>query len=472
MMNSTAAPSAGWGSTLAPAIAERADFSPMTATPVTRTERISSIDVLRGFALLGILVMNIDSFGDVQAMHDVPFGTSLDAFAGPYAHWNLALFYIKWLFFEGKTRAMFSMLFGAGVVLLTSRAEKRGAGNMAADIFTRRNIVLLLFGLLHGCLIWAGDILFDYALVALLLLYPLRKANPKVLLVLAAMSSLLSTFSYESYFHIAQDMSLSRQAATIAAKEQQHQAISASEHAVQKAWQDRVEANRLQTREEIQKSVKEEREQTYWDGVNQRLDRYIGTSVSFHIYLIPDVLAPALLGIALFQLGFLTAELSLATYVWTALIGFGISVPLVLVGVSRTYANGHFFFLNYDEWLTLPYDLQRLTGMLAMTATGIILIKLGVFKRTQRLLAAVGKTALTNYLLTSVLCQLVFVWGPWKLFGTLQYYQLMFVVFAVWAVNLTLSSLWLRYFRFGPVEWVWRSATYGKLQPMLVRGIA
>jgi uncharacterized protein len=461
MMNVTAATPHGC---LAP--------SPATVVPATRAERLSSIDVLRGFALLGILVMNIDSFGDVQAMHDIPFGTSLDAFAGPHAHWNLALFYIKWLFFEGKMRAMFLMLFGAGVVLLTRRAEKRGAGDMAADIYTRRNIVLVLFGLIHGCLIWGGDILFDYGLVALLLLYPLRKTSPRVLLALVALSSLLSTFSYESYFHIAQNMSLSRQAAVVATKEQQHQPITASERSVQKAWQAVVDAHRLQPREDITKSVEKAREQGYWESVDERLDRYIGTSLSFHVYLMPDVLAPALLGMALFQLGFLTAELSPATYVWTALIGSAISVPLVIVGVYRTYAHGHFFFLNNDEWLTLPYDLQRLTGMVAMTAVVMILIKRGAFRRIQRLLAAVGKTALTNYLLTSVLCQFVFIWGPWKLFGTLQYYQLMYVVFAVWAVNLTLSSLWLRYFQFGPLEWVWRSATYGTLQPMLARSDA
>jgi uncharacterized protein len=467
MMKSTADVPDGWVMPVASTMNEHEISSTTTVAPATRAERISSIDVLRGFALLGILVMNIDSFGDVQAAHDIPFGTSLGTFAGSYAHWNLALFYIKWLFFEGKMRAMFSMLFGAGVVLLTSRAEKRGAGGMAADIYTRRNIVLVLFGLIHGCFIWEGDILFDYGLVALLLLYPLRKARPRVLLALVAISSLLSTFSYESYFHIAQNMLLSRQAAAVATKEQRHQPVSAAERSVQKAWQGVIDTHRLQTREEINKEVEKKREQGYWEGVDQRLDRYIGTSVSFHIFLMPDILAPALLGIALFQLGFLTAELSTATYVWTAVIGFSISVPLVIVGVYRTYAHGCFFFLNNDEWLTLPYDLQRLTGMVAITAVVMILIKLGALRRTQRLLAAVGKMALTNYLLASVLCQFFFIWGPWKLFGTLQYCQLMYVVFAVWAVNITLSSLWLRCFQFGPLEWVWRSATYGKFQPML-----
>jgi uncharacterized protein len=179
-----------------------------------------------------------------------------------------------------------------------------------------------------------------------------------------------------------------------------------------------------------------------------------------------------LMGMALFQLGFLTGEVSMGAYVWTALIGFGISLPLSVVGVARTYANNHYFFLNSVEWLFMPHELSRLSGMLAIVATVMILIKLGLFKRTQRLLAAVGKTALSNYLLTSLLCMFIFFWGPWKLFGTLEYYQQMYVVFGVWAVNLTLSPLWLRYFQFGPVEWVWRSLTYGKRQPMLIRGDA
>jgi uncharacterized protein len=140
--------------------------------PVKRAERISSLDVLRGFALLGILVVNMDSFAGPEASHDIPLAA---AFSGPHAHWNLIALFLKWIFIEGKMRALFSMLFGAGVILLTSRAEKRGAGAQIADIYLRRNMWLLALGLLHGVFLWGGDILFQYAFCALVFLYPCRK---------------------------------------------------------------------------------------------------------------------------------------------------------------------------------------------------------------------------------------------------------------------------------------------------------
>jgi hypothetical protein len=97
--------------------------------PVERRERISSIDIVRGFALLGILVLNIGSFAGPEFMHDIPIGIPKPPFVGPHAHLNFAVLLITWILFEGKMRCLFSMLFGAGVILFTARAEKRGSGN-------------------------------------------------------------------------------------------------------------------------------------------------------------------------------------------------------------------------------------------------------------------------------------------------------------------------------------------------------
>lgn len=98
----------------------------------------------------------------------------------------------------------------------------------------------------------------------------------------------------------------------------------------------------------------------------------------------------------------------------------------------------------------------------------MLIVKRGILLELQRPRAAVGRTALSNYLLTSILCQTIFIWGPWKLFGKLEYYQLMCVVFGVWAFNLIASSLWLWKFLYGPFEWAWRSLTYAKVQPFRI----
>ena len=150
--------------------------------PVARGERISSMDVLRGFSLMGILVMNICDFAYGYRNYLYPLSTVKPVFSGPHWKINTAVWFLRWIFAEGKMRALFSMLFGAGVILLTERALARGAGIKAADIFTRRNMWLVLIGMLHGYLIWDGDILFYYGVAALLFLFPFRNVRVKRLM--------------------------------------------------------------------------------------------------------------------------------------------------------------------------------------------------------------------------------------------------------------------------------------------------
>ncbi len=440
----------------------------VSLTPVERAQRIASIDVLRGFALLGILVLNIDAFGNTEAIHDIPVGSAIDSFSGPHAHWNVALLLIKWAFFEGKMRGIFSMLFGAGVILLTSRAEKRGAGAMSADIYTRRNMLLTLFGLIHGCFIWFGDILFDYGLYALLFLYPARKLAATTLVVGGLLLSLVGTYGIFVLTGATNDFSLEKEAAAIALRQENHQPLSKEDSAREKQWQERVEANHV-TPEKVRKSVAEARA-PYAEQVEHNAGSYFGPGVLHHIYLASDALSAMLIGMGLFKAGFLTGDSSDAVYVLTALLGFAISIPLYLYGVTHTYLNG-FYFITLERWIMLPYELTRDAGMLAIAASVLLLIKRGIFRAPQRWLAAVGKTAFSNYIGTSLVCQFLFVWGPTKLFGKLEYYQLMYVVCGVWAMNLIVSTQWVRHFEYGPLEWVWRSLTYGKAQPMRLKPV-
>ena len=179
-----------------------------------------------------------------------------------------------------------------------------------------------------------------------------------------------------------------------------------------------------------------------------------------------DMLPIMLLGMALSKNGFLTAGLSARSYGLTALAGTVISVPLVGVATWKSYQSG-FDMLTSEKWLFLTYDLGRVSGMLAIAGLGLFCVKKRLFPRFLGLLAGVGQMALSNYLLTSLLCNILFFWGPWKLYGLLEYYQLYYIVAGVWVVNLLWSALWLRRFQFGPAEWLWRSLTYWKMQPLL-----
>src|SRR5262249_35868540 len=149
--------------------------APTAFAPVTNQERIVSIDTLRGVALLGILLINIIVFGLPGSAFSIPIN------AGGHTGLNLAFWYANQIFFEDKMRALFSMLFGAGVVLLTQRVEGRGL--RSRGVYYRRTLWLVVFGLLHAYFIWIGDILYSYG-VAGLILFPLRKLRPAALLAI------------------------------------------------------------------------------------------------------------------------------------------------------------------------------------------------------------------------------------------------------------------------------------------------
>jgi uncharacterized protein len=426
---------------------------PRPVTPTGRGERISSIDVVRGVALLGILLANVTSFGLPEWAYSIPLGTPLPVFEGPHATVNTVVWFARWFVMEGKMRGLFSMLFGAGVVLLTSRAEQRGAGDRVADIFLRRNMWLVLFGVLHAYFVWFGDILYFYGLTALLFLYPCRHLRARTLIVAGIAVLCVNIVGPFNGAALLKDEALSRAAAAPTAKP----ADIAAWNARQEEWKP--------PRTAIEQDLAATRAGYLSD---QRKD--VPNVVAFErdlFYAIGfcDMLGMMLLGMGLFKTGFLPGRRSARTYAVTALVFWAISASVVGVGTWKAYASG-FDLLTTDRWLFLPLDLGRATGSIAIAATTLLVLKLGVLRGLTRRLAAVGQMALSNYLLTSVLCKFIFVWGPWKLYGALEYYQLYFVVAAVWCVNLLWSPIWLRRYEFGPAEWLWRSLTYWKRQPM------
>lgn len=462
---------------LPPGADEELAGPPHAMAPVSRAERISSMDVLRGFALLGILMVNIDDFSGPEALHDIPVGIGKPAFVGPHAHLNLIVLLLKWAFIENKMRGLFSVLFGAGVILFTRRKE-RGGAEKSADMFHRRNMWLVVLGFLHGTLIWGGDILLMYGMNALLVLYPLRNLRPKTLLTVGTILwAGVYTFAWMHYTHSFDLPALARREAVVAAHQRAGRQLTAEEKKTQEEWSvvtspgykwegphDPVKIDANKAQEEIKKGT-----QGYFAFVRDEGSGFF--SQTFRIVALGaslDTLGAMLVGMALFKYGFLSAELPFNTYLWTAVIGYLISIPISVLTILKAYSAG-FSVLAMNEWIYPTAFISTEAGVLAIAATLLMLCKSGAFRLLLRPFAAVGQTALSNYLLTSILCELVFRFGPWKLYGQLEYYQAVFVVFAVWAINLTVSPLWLRAFEFGPCEWLWRSLTYWRLQPMRIR---
>ncbi len=428
--------------------------------PVARQERINSLDVLRGFALMGILIMNITDFAMSYANYLIPLGTWLPVFTGPHAKANTTAWMLRWILAEGKMRALFSMLFGAGAVLLTDRAERRGGGDRVADIFLRRNMWLVLIGFLHGFVIWNGDILFWYGITGLLFIYPMRHLKPKTLLKSAGwlllVWILIAGVGRSIGVYFTQKGGREAIAAAHAGKtltEKQRGAI-VSKVDMDKEWRP--------LRIDVEKSIANHHGYLKAQGTDAKATLESQRAIYFGFL---DVLIFMMIGMALYKNGFLTGKLSTSVYVKTAVIGYLIALPITAVGVIQAWRGG-FEIVSSTAWLFGPYDLCRVSGALANASVILLIVRAGALKWLTKRIATVGQMALSNYLLTSILCQFLFVWGPTHWYQYIEYYKLYYVVVAVWAINLTWSPLWLRHFQFGPVEWAWRSLTYWKRQPM------
>ncbi len=436
--------------------------SPGEATrPVMPTERISSVDLLRGFSLMGILIMNITDFGLGMSNYAFPLATVKPVFDGPHWKINTTMWFLRWILAEGKMRALFSMLFGAGVILLTSRAAERGAGVRAADIYTRRNMWLVLFGMVHCYAIWNGDILYLYGVSALMFLFPFRNVKPTKLLWTAGVVLLLNTLLMVGgrgggAYHVMQEA----RKANIALA--QHKTLTEDQIAALKSWKDAQNSWRPDSKKMYQDIAAH---QHGWlsQGADAK-DAFQGETLGAYAGW-GDWFGLMLMGMALFKLGFFSLKWSTRAYAWTAVIGLGVAWSVT--GWGCWYAwRGHFDIFGANLALQGPYDVTRVAGALGNAAVLLLMMRAGIFKWMLAKIAAVGQMALSNYLLTSLVMKTVFVWGPWHWYGYVEYYKLYYAVAAMWAVNLIFSTLWLKAFRFGPVEWCWRSLTYWKRQPM------
>ena len=378
--------------------------------PVATQDRLFTLDVLRGAALLGILLMNIVNFGLPSAAYQNP-----DLWGGNDAP-NLAAFAIHWIFFEGKMRGLFSAMFGAGMVIFMERAAARDNSVRAADLYCRRMLWLMAFGIVHSWLIWSGDILYSYALCGLLL-FPLRNLSPKALFITGGAALL----AWQVFISANGFLLLSTRNAAVAAR-----AEEAAGHTLTKEQQEARKA---------------------WD-----------------LPLYGDVWGMMLIGMGLYKLGVLQGTRSRLFYLRMALIGYGIGVPL---NAFTTYAmiSSHYEIITI-YMANMPHQLGRASVALGHAAVLLLLAREIRWRWLTSPLAAVGQTALSNYIATSIICALIFFTPGLGLIGQLQRYQLYFVVAGVWIFNLAWSPWWLRRYFFGPLEWCWRSLTYWRRQPM------
>ena len=417
--------------------------------PVAPGERIETIDVVRGFALLGILLMNILAFG-------LPFRAYSDpSIDGATQGIDFAVFVTVDLFAEGVLRALFSMLFGAGVVMLAC-----GPRAKSAAIYYRRQFLLLAFGLFDSfVLLWSGDILVLYALCGLVL-YPLRNWRPKALFVGAGL-----VFAYLLSFYIFVFMllmSLPGEAEAIQARVDAGETVSAEDQATLKMYREDFSAFDPSPEELANEALSFQG--TYAESFVANARIVFDLYALYPMLLFWDALACMLLGMALYKAGFLQGERSLRFYQRMAVVGLGVGLAINAFEVTMKASSG--LALQWTSGASVfTTDIGRVFMALGYASLLAIVCQHGWLARVRGALAAVGRIALTNYILQSVMGLLIFHAIGLGLWNQLSRAQLYLVVLVEWAIAIAFSLYWLRHRRFGPLEWLWRTLTYGRVAP-------
>ncbi len=376
-----------------------------SAGPVSESSRITSLDLIRGVAVMGILLMNVVHFGFGR----VPY---LNLSAGGSESW------LDWvvgiggeIFVDQKFMGIFSLLFGAGILLFIERAEAKGGRPVLLNLW--RNALLLGIGILHT-LLWEGDVLIVYAVSALFLI-ALRKLSGPWLIGTGVSVFLLSV-----------PVLLVNQAVT-----------NATNVALSGLW------------------TPSRGDEIDFAGLNGAV---LGLSLLGYFL---RGLGMILMGAGLYRLGFMQGALSARTYRLTAGAGIAIGLPLATIGVLITaqgdYSRDVAFIGQIPNTLgTIPASL----GYMSL----IILWNRGLDSPLKQRFRAVGRMALTNYLTQTILGVLILT----LLLSDLSVNRagLLLFVLAVWALQLWWSQAWMQRYRFGPAEWLWRVATYRRGQPL------
>jgi uncharacterized protein len=409
-------------------------------TAVPPGERFVTLDVLRGVAVMGIFSTNVIGFAmpEPAYLNPIAYGGASGA--------NLAVWLLNFVFVDNKLRSLFSILFGASLLLVIDRAQ--AAGRSPAAVHYRRMAWLLVFGLAHFALLWSGDILALYAMVGMMA-YAFRKAPVPQLLAAALVFFLLDAAMMAT---LSQSYAGGEAAAT---------APTASAGAIAQ-WR-AMAADLLPLPPEALARNLAVFRGSYAGIVHERLSDEKLTPLINLMLFGPDTLGLMLLGMAGLRSGFLTGAWERRRYARIASIGIAAGAAAHAAIAWWTIRSGFSPSVVFADYMLAcsPFRLIMAAGY----AAAIILAAGREGALTARF-AAAGRMAFTNYLGTSLVASAIFYGYGFGLYGRLDRFEAWLFVPLVWLLILAWSKPWLDHFHYGPFEWLWRSLARGALQPM------
>ena len=337
----------------------------------------------------------------------------------------------NYIFADTRFMSIFSMLFGAGVVLFTQRIEAKG--KRVAALHYKRMFWLLLFGLIHAYFIWVGDVLVAYAICGSLVFF-FRKKSIRTLFIMAVILFLIPiSLNFMTYYGMPEEALESTFAFFYPSTEQ------------------------IALETEIMQG-------SYLEQMPLRLENALGLqTLVFMIETFWRTSAMMLLGMILYRKGILSGDKSTAYYKKMIWVGFVPGLILSSIGLSQVYTS---------EWsgayvMNIGANYKFISGLfMALGYIGLVIwiYKKEIFKKLQNRLQATGRMAFTNYIGMSIICTFIFNGHGLGLFGTFDRLQQFLIVIAVWVIMLIISPLVLKIHQFGPLEWLWRKLTYFSFQ--------
>ncbi len=427
------------------------------SAPIIQKDRIIFLDALRGIAVLGVLLMNI--MGQGQALN---FYLNMDLDQSMTGA-NFYSWAIGMGFFEGAMRGLLSLLFGAGTILLLNRMESGRDGLNAADIYYRRLLWLIALGLINAFVfLWPGDILYEYGIIGLAL-FPFRKMSASRLLI--------PIFILLAFSMCSETMMLNKKKEIISNGKQVEWLQSKHEKLTEQQILDLGKWKKFQSQNNSAGMMQEAKEQTtaiqgadFQGLVGIVTDESVFYESRFFYTHWWDVAFMFFVGMAYGKSGFITGKNKTWIYVAVAIVGLGVSLSMNYFRLKGVYESG------FDSVKTIEnspfvsvYQIKRLLQVSGYISLLVLLYKFSPLKFFFKMLANVGQMTLTNYLCHSIITSVLFY--GFGFFGKWQRYELIELTLAIWLFQIVSSAIWLKYFTYGPFEWVWRSLTYLKRQP-------